>query len=88
MNDTTHEAVVYAQVQATFSRWDKDRVDSLKVVKMTQSKPTRLEANSVVVKLRLQLPDTAFQPFSPSAIITVPESMVDKPTVVIAEDPS
>ncbi|PXY33582.1 hypothetical protein BAY59_10905 [Prauserella coralliicola] len=51
-------------------------VSDLKVVKSTQRKPEIVEPGCVVVKIELRVPRAAFQPLKPSAIVTVPEELV------------
>lgn len=80
-------ATFYAHVQATYCHWDKNRVNSIKVTKVTQGKPERLERNTIAVKLTLEIPDDAFFPFTPQATITVPQSQVSKQIHIISEDP-
>lgn len=83
----THKATFYAHVQASYSPYWKDLVDSLKVIRITQNKPEKLDKNTVAVKLTLEIPDDAFAAFAPSATITVPTSQVQKPIHVITETP-
>jgi hypothetical protein len=56
--------------------------------RMTTRRPDRPKGGTVTVKLTLDIPDSAFYPLSPEAVIVVPESMVlVTPIQVIAEDP-
>lgn len=59
----------------------------LKVVGVTQRKPTITHEGSVVVKIKLAIPQGAFVPLEPSAIVVVPESLVQHPIEVEAVEP-
>lgn len=48
----------------------------LKVVKATQRKPAVTEQDAVVVKVELRVPRRAFLPLEPTAVVTVPEELV------------
>jgi hypothetical protein len=88
MNDTPkgyHDAEVWLQVQGkTRLPWYQEKrdgagevvVDSIKVAAMTQSRPSPPRRGCIAVKVTLRIPDGAFLPFSPEAVITVPENMV------------
>lgn len=84
---TVHRATFYAHVQATYGNYAVDKVQSLKVIRVTQNKPERLERNTIAVKLTLEVPDEAFEAFSPSATISIPLGQVQKTMHVITETP-
>ncbi|WP_311208763.1 MULTISPECIES: hypothetical protein [unclassified Aeromicrobium] len=91
----THIATVYAVVRAERRRYGTAHpdtglrpVDSIKVERVTQTYPRTVHPNTVVVKLQLQVPDSAFAPLLPNAVIAVPESMIDQPVHVEAVTPS
>jgi hypothetical protein len=75
------EGTTYLQVRA-------DGMYGLKIVKATQRRPTVVEASCVVVKVKLRIPDGAFVPLEPEAVVTVPEELVQQPIEVEAVDPS
>jgi hypothetical protein len=89
-------ATFYAQVQPTFGRrYDAARhesvecVRSAKVVSITQSRPERPRPGVVVVKLAIRIPEAAFLPLRPEAIVVIPEDMTAPyPIEVEAGDPS
>lgn len=78
-----HDAEAWLQVSGKVrDKWDtpsgtyKQGVDSIKVEAMTQSRPNPPRKGCIAVKVTLRIPDGAFLPFSPEAVITVPENMV------------
>lgn len=86
----THAAEFYVQVQRKkHAQWRNGKSITASAIKMTQEKPATTPKDTVVVKLKVELPDDAFEPFEPSAVIAVPQSMIlQQPTTVIVEDPS
>lgn len=59
-----------------------------KAVRMSQKKPGRPAPGTVMVKMTLRIPDAAFLPLRPEAVVVVPEDMVvTNPLEVSAEDP-
>lgn len=60
----------------------------LDVVKVTRRKPKVVQPDCVVVKIELRMPDRAFRPLEPSAVVTVPEELVQHPVEVEAVDPT
>lgn len=87
-----HEATFYAQVEP---EWYRSRTGAdpmlrgIKVVTITQKKPARPKGGTVTVKLTIRVPDAAFLPLRPEAIVVVPENMTEvNPIEVIAEDPA
>lgn len=83
---TSHKATFYAHVEAVYGPYYKDKVDYIKVTKVTQNKPSQLGKNTVAVKLVVEIPDEGFMPFSPTAVITVPLSQVQQQIHVITEE--
>lgn len=90
------DATFYAQVEPTFGRtWSSatsewvDTVKDAKVVGLTQKRPERPRRGTVTVKLTIRVPEAAFLPLRPEAIVVIPEDMtVTTPLEVIAEDPT
>ena len=76
------EGTTYLQVRAGRGYF------SLDVVKATQRKPTVIAPGCVVVKVQLRIPDKAFRPLEPTAVVTVPEQLVQHPVEVEAVDAS
>ncbi len=73
------EGSVYLQVRV--------RSWQLRVVKATQRQPEVVEPGCVVVKIQLRIPQSAFAPLRPQAVITVPEELVQHPIEAEAVDP-
>ena len=93
MTATHVDATFYAQVEPEWSRWtnwDGERtLEGAKVVNITQKKPTRPRGGTVLVKLTIRVPNGAFLPLRPEAIVVIPDDMtVTTPVEVTAEDPS
>lgn len=59
----------------------------LRVIKATQREPDVVESGCVVVKIQLRIPQSAFAPLQPQAVITVPEELVQHPIHAEAVDP-
>ena len=68
-------------VQVTKGRYPYEA----KVAKITQKYPTVLESGAVVTKLKVTLPDEAWDPYEPEAEIVIPLNNVVKPVVVISD---
>ena len=86
---TSHEAEFYVQLEADLYGPDPGRVRDIKAVALTQKRPQRQRPGTVMVKLRVRVPDGAFLPLRPEAIVVIPEGMtVAEPVVVEAVDPA
>lgn len=88
----THDATFYAQVEPVWYRGyagSDPSVTKVRVVSISQKKPTRPRGGTVTVKLTIRVPDAAFLPLRPEAIVVVPENMTEvNPIEVVAEDPA
>lgn len=62
-------------------------VFELVVDKATNKKPRVTPEGSVVVALKLVIPNAAFEPIRPEATVVVPESLVQHPVEVEAVEP-
>lgn len=87
------DATFYAQVEPEWYRWSNStdaepRLTGAKVVTITQQRPKKPKAGTVMVKLTLRLPANAFLPLRPEAIVVVPEALTETTVQVIATDPS
>ena len=86
---TSHDATFYVQVQPEFSRYHPagkpPSVTGLKPVTMTQKAPSRPKGGTVLIKLILRIPDSAFHPLRPEAVIVIPEDMVQASPVIGVE---
>jgi hypothetical protein len=85
------DATFYAQVTPEWSAYpvygDKKLVGA-KVARVTQTRPDKPIGGTVLVKLTIRLPASAFLPLRPEAIVVVPESLTSAtPIEVVAEDP-
>lgn len=84
-----HDATFYVQVEPEWG-WGQDPpVNRIKAAGVTQKKPTRPKPGTVLVKLTLRIPDNAFKPLRPEAVVVVPEDMTvaNLPIHAEAEDP-
>jgi hypothetical protein len=83
------DAEFYAQVKSEYWGYNRDRVRGAKVVALTQKKPAEPRGGTVVVKLTIRIPEAAFLPLRPEAVIVIPEDMTAPyPIQVEAGDPS
>lgn len=81
----------YVQIEPEFSAYasrDGDpQLRGIKAKRMTQSRPSDPLGGSVLVKLTVEVPDGAFMPLRPEAVVVIPENFVkDNPVHVVAED--
>lgn len=82
--DGFHDTTVWLQVEGRVKRkpsWHDTggqvyEVASTKVIAMTQSRPEPPRRGCVAVQVTLRIPDGAFLPLLPQAVITVPADMV------------
>lgn len=87
------DATFYAQVEPEWSSWSngagEKTLRGAKVVGITQKKPSKQKGGTVLVKLTIRVPDGAFMPLRPEAIVVIPDDMtVTEPVLVEAGDPS
>jgi len=87
------DATFYAQVEPVWSYGTDHNGDhqvrGAKVVGLTQKAPDRPRRGVVVCKLTIRIPDAAFLPLRPEAIIVIPTEMTNPwPIEVTAEDPN
>lgn len=86
------DATVYLQVEPTwYPHWVYDAngervLEGGKVMRATQTRPDKPIPGSVVCKVTLRMPATAFLPLRPEAVVVVPEGMTE-PITVEANDP-
>lgn len=72
----------YIQVTPNWAYWDADRLDSIRVQRVTQKKPESPIPGCVVVKLSLDIDDAAFYPLRPEVEVKIP---VDRTEAVQVE---
>lgn len=86
------DATFYAQVEPVWSRWrtnGEHTVQGAKVVRLTQAKPAKQMGGTVLVKLTLRIPEAAFLPLRPEAVVVIPEDMAAvQPIEIEAVDPA
>lgn len=92
MTDGYHDATFYAQVEPEWGHYRDSNGDlpvrGAKVARITQKRPDSPIGGTVLVKLTIRIPDAAFLPLRPAAVIVIPEDMTSvTPLEVIAEDP-
>lgn len=58
-------------------------VSEARIARMTANKPQRLEADEVAVKVTIRLPAEVFDPLTPTAVLTIPEDMVQRGVIEI-----
>lgn len=78
----TVRATAYLTIQAVRYRYGRPdpetgmlKITGAKVVKSTQSRPERLERDQIAVKVTVEIPEAAFDPISPAAVIVVPTDL-------------
>lgn len=72
----------YVAVEPRFNRYWPERLMKLIATKVTTKKPS-LSNGAIAVKLTLEIPDEAFMPFEPAAIIHVPAELVTKDEISV-----
>lgn len=88
---SSHDATFYVQIEPDFfGRSDNPHVRAIKAVAITQKRPERQRPGTVLTKLTVRVPDAAFLPLRPEAVVVVPEDMTAAalPVEVEASDPS
>lgn len=93
---SSHRATFYLQLEAEYGRRYVDPVTgsvetvrAIKAVAITQNRPTKPRPGAVITKLTVEVPDGAFLPLRPEAIIVIPEGMTElAPIEVEAIDPT
>lgn len=88
------DATCYLVIEATRSRYGTSNPDTgLRPIESTRAaalrigRPLRLAKDQVAVKVTVRLPSAAFDPLQPTALITVPEDLIQRgPIEVEASD--
>jgi hypothetical protein len=70
---SSHRADFYVQIEPIWTR--NGNLHSIQATRLTQRKPYRPLPGTVLVKLAVQVPDSAFEAFEPPVIV-VPESLI------------
>lgn len=80
----THDATMYVQLEPEFWTFrGETKVRDIRAVRMTQKRPVHQRGGTVLVKLTIRVPDNAFLPLRPEAIVVVPESMTSAEPVTV-----
>lgn len=88
------DATFYVQVEPQWSTWrnhnGEHNLIGAKAVALTQKRPTgRQKPGTIMTKMTMRIPNAAFLPLRPEAIVVIPEDMVvAEPIEAIAEDPN
>lgn len=78
---STHRATAYLIVRAdrrygvTDPETGLRSVTSIKVAGSRAGRPSRLERDEIAVKVTVEIPDAAFAPFTPAALVVVPADL-------------
>ena len=85
----THDATLYVQIEPTFYSWgDPPKLAGISAVRMTQKRPRSQLPGTAVVRLTVRIPDVAFMPLRPEAVVEIPADLVViEPLYVEAGDP-
>lgn len=81
----------YVQVEPVFRRVStgSQRLSAIQAERITKTKPTKPIAGAITVKLTLDIPEEAFMPLEPEAVIEIPVSHTHATPVVtvLSEEP-
>lgn len=87
------KATAYLIVEATRSTWVRPdpetglrRIDSARIIAVRANRPSLLKLDQIAVKVTVDIPDEAFAPIMPTALVVVPEDLVQRPVVDDAQD--
>lgn len=82
------DAEFYVQIEPDWYRgFSEPRLRGAKAVAITQKRPTKPRGGTVTVKMTIRVPDGAFLPLRPEAVVVIPTDMtVVTPLEVVAED--
>lgn len=79
------DATAYLVVEGTRRRYGAVNretglrpIDNARVAALRIGRPSRLERDQVAVKVTVRLPAAAFDPLQPTALITVPEDLIQR----------
>lgn len=61
-------------------------ITSARVVGSRANRPAQLELDQVAIKVTVEVPDAAFAPITPAALVVVPEDLIQRAVVVEAHD--
>lgn len=79
---TSHRATAYIVAKATRYQWGTpdpetglNRIDAVRAIAIRRSRPSKLERDEIAIKVTIEIPDAAFNPITPSALIVVPTDL-------------
>lgn len=84
------DATAYLQIQPDWGYsygGAESPVIGARVVRLTQTKPKTTMPDTVLVKVTVRVPKAAFYPLEPSAVVVVPESLIQHGVTVEAGAP-
>jgi hypothetical protein len=84
----THETTFHVQVQRKKRFWRNGKWVTAVATKLTHEPPKQVGPDSVAIKLTVRIPNSAFEPFAPVAVLEIPQHMTQQPIEIIVEDPS
>lgn len=76
----------YVQLKPKWVYWDKERLDSVSAVRVTNKKPDPAVVGTVTIKLTVNVPESLFKPFMPKVEIEIPEDLAKQNIEMVAED--
>lgn len=90
---SSHTATFYVQIEPEWSRYPNENgdktVSAIKAIAVTQKQPRSPRGGTLSMKLSVEVPDGAFMPLRPEAVIVIPEGMaIVNPIEVTVEDPT
>jgi hypothetical protein len=77
-----HSGEFYVVLEAQRSSWRKEVVEKVKGVRLTQAKPTHLQVDQIAVKIRVSVPDEAWEPYEVPQI----EVVYERPTLTAVQE--
>lgn len=81
MAEGSVDATFYAQVEPEWGHVvgpnGRRKIWAAKVVRITQGKPERPVGGTVLVKLIIRVPEAAFHPLEPEAVVVIPAALTE-----------
>lgn len=78
-------ATAYLIVQARRAQWGKPNpetglrgIEDTRIAGARANRPAKLERDQIAVKITVDVPDAAFEPLTPSAVVTVPTELTQR----------
>lgn len=89
----TRQTTFYVQIEPEFSRYrtrnGEPEISKIKATAINQNRPQHPRSGSVVIKLTIEVPESAFMPLRPEAVIVLNEDQLMNADAITvhAEDP-